>query len=82
MIDNFKARVLELSEYLGVPVDENADPAVLARAFGCDEVYLLAEPDLSGSAVAALARMGADLTERDHDEVSRFAAYLAHSTDD
>jgi hypothetical protein len=80
--DDLRYRARELADYLGVPYDEQADVAELARAFGCDEAYLTREPDPPAAAVTALARMGDELSERDRAEARRFAAYLAHATDD
>lgn len=81
MNDHVRQRVRELSEYLGVEVDETADLATIARQLACDEAYLREEPQLPDSAVMALARMSEDLSDHDREEARRFAAYLAHATD-
>lgn len=75
-------RVRNLADYFGVTVDEHAELSEIARAFRCDEAYVTTEPALPATASNMLARLGADLTDRDREEARRFAAYLAHATDD
>jgi hypothetical protein len=82
MNEDLRQRARDLANYLGVPYDEHADEAELMLAFGCDEAYLEREPEPPEAAVTALARMGDELTEHDRTEARRFAAYLAHATDD
>jgi len=82
MSDELQARTRELSDYLGVTYDVGADLPEVARAFGCDDAYVLAEPALPLAADHVLGRMGEALTDRDREEARRFAAYLLHATDD
>lgn len=75
-------RVAQLGEYLGVPVDGSTSITQAARAFGCTEAYVLAEPELPPVTCTVLARMGDELSGRDQGEARRFAAYLLCATDD
>jgi hypothetical protein len=81
MNDDLQRRAREVADYLGIAYDEHANASELARAFGCDEIYLVRVPELPAAAVTALARMGEALSDHDRDEARRFAAYLAHATD-
>lgn len=76
------SRLEEVAEYLGIEVDPCWDVASAAPALGCDTAYLTSEPGLAPRAVAALARMGEALSDRDATEAQRFAAYLTHARDD
>lgn len=75
-------RIRDIAEYLNVSYDPDAELGELARTFGCDTSYLEKEPPAPAAADAALARMGDELTDRDRAQARRFAAYLAHATDD
>ncbi len=79
--DAAPSRVDELAEYFDVGY-ENAGALELCALFGCDKAYLEAEPEPPAAAVIALTRMGEALSDRDASEARRFAAYLAHATDD
>lgn len=82
MNEDITRRIREVAEYLEIEAKGAWTLSEAARAFGCDEAYLIAEPELPPSAVTALARMGANLSHEDREEARRFAAYLAHATDD